>query len=149
MFKNHVTDATETGLWGAPGDIPLGRPLPPVRTQWGDYDGDRKADLTVFRPSTGDWVSLRTVNGMTDYTIRSWGLSSDVPAGRDYDGDGKIDPTVFRPSTGRWFVLLSSTDYSSYVFQDWGLSSDTPVPADYDGDGKATSRSSVRRSGAG
>ena len=113
-FKNHATDASETVSFGAVGDVPLGRAMPPVQTPWGDYDGDRKADLTVFRPSTGDWVSLRSLSGMTDYTLRSWGLSGDVPVGRDYDGDGKIDLAVFRPSLGRWFVLQSSTNYSSY-----------------------------------
>ena len=137
IFKNHVTDSVEIGLWGAPGDIPLGRALPPVQTPWGTYDGDRKADLTVYRPSTGDWISLRSLSGMADYTVRTWGLSSDVPVGRDYDGDGKIDPTVYRPSLGRWLVLQSSTNYTTYASQDFGLSSDTPVPADYDGDGKA------------
>ena len=136
-FKNHLTDAVETAAWGGPGDIPLGRAMPPVQTLWGDYDGDRKADLTVFRPSTGDWVSLRSLSGMTDFTIRTWGLSSDVPVGRDYDGDGKIDPAVFRPSTRRWFLLQSSTNYSTYTVQDFGLSTDKLVPADYDGDGKA------------
>jgi subtilisin-like proprotein convertase family protein len=136
IFKNHVTDSVELGLWGAAGDIPLGRSLPVVQTPWGTYDGDRKADLTVYRPSTGEWVSLRSLSGMTDYTVRNWGLSTDVPVGRDYDGDGKIDPAVYRPSVGRWLVLQSSTNYTTYVSQDWGLSSDTPVPADYDGDGK-------------
>jgi CSLREA domain-containing protein len=134
-FKNHATDASETVLLGQAGDIPLNRALPPVQTVSGDYDGDRKADLTVFRPSTGDWVSLRSLSGMTDYTVRSFGVSGDVPVGRDYDGDGKSDLAVYRPSAGRWFVLPSST--SASVFQDWGLSTDTPVPADYDGDGKA------------
>ena len=124
-------------MFGQAGDIPLNRAMPPVQTPFGDYDGDRKADLTVFRPSTGDWVSLRSLSGMADYTLRTFGLSGDVPVGRDYDGDGKIDFAVYRPSLGRWFVLQSSTNYSAYVMQDWGLSSDTPVPADYDGDGKA------------
>ncbi|MEP6917266.1 MAG: S8 family serine peptidase, partial [Acidobacteriota bacterium] len=137
FFKNRVTDGTELGVWGASGDIPLGRAMPPVQTVWGDYDGDGKADLTVYRPSTGDWVSLRSLSGMTDYTIHTWGLSSDLPVGRDYDGDGKLDPAVYRPSLGRWLVLQSSSNYTSFVSQDFGLSSDTPVPADYDGDGRA------------
>src|SRR6185503_8867779 len=126
-FKNHVSDGNESVAWGAAGDIPLGRTLPPVVTPAGDFDGDRRADLTVFRPSTGDWVSLRSLSGFTDYTIRAFGLSSDVPVGRDFDGDGKIDPAVYRPSIGRWLVLQSSTNYGAYVTQDWGLSSDTPV----------------------
>ena len=136
-FKNHVTDGNETVVWGAAGDIPLGRALPPVMTLPGDFDGDRKADLTVFRPSTGDWVSLRSLSGFSDYTIHTFGLSGDIPVARDYDGDGKIDPAVFRPSTGRWFMLRSSTNFTDYLTQDWGLSGDIPVPGDYDGDGKA------------
>ena len=136
-FKNHATGTSETVVLGMPGDIPLNRALPLVQTRFGDYDGDGKADLTVFRPSTGDWVSLRSLSGMTDYTMRAFGMNGDVPVGRDYDGDGKIDFAVFRPSLGRWFVLQSSTNYGAYVFQDWGLSGDIPVPADYDGDGKA------------
>ncbi|MSO55349.1 MAG: VCBS repeat-containing protein [Acidobacteria bacterium] len=122
----------------SPGDIPLGGPMPLVQqTLWGDYDGDRKADLTVFRPSTGDWVSLRSLNGMTDYTLRTWGLSSDVPVGRDYDGDGKTDFAIFRPSAGKWLILLSTYSNTAYGEYNWGLSTDVPVPADYNGDGKA------------
>jgi hypothetical protein len=136
-FKNHTTDASEAVTFGVSGDIAINRAMPPVEARSGDYDGDRKADLTVFRPSTGDWVSLRSLSGNTDYTVRSWGLAGDVPVGRDYDGDGKMDPAVFRPSSGRWLVLQSAANYNSYVARDWGLSGDIPVPGDYDGDGRA------------
>jgi hypothetical protein len=136
-FKTPATDASETLVFGSTGDIPLNRAMPPLETRFGDYDGDWKADLTVFRPSTGDWVSLRSLSDMTDYTVRTWGLSGDIPVGRDYDGDGKFDPAVYRPSSGRWLVLLSSTNFTSYVSRDWGLSGDIPVPGDYDGDGRA------------
>jgi hypothetical protein len=88
----------------------------------------------VFRPSTGDWVSLRSLSGMTDYTLRSWGISGDVPVGRDYDGDGKADFALYR--NGGWFVLRSSDgQVTSTGFG--GLPQDIPIPADYDGDGKA------------
>jgi phosphatidylserine/phosphatidylglycerophosphate/cardiolipin synthase-like enzyme len=136
-FKNHATSATESVALGGPGDVPLNRATPTLQTQFGDYDGDRKADLTVFRPSTGDWVSLRSLSGMSDYTARSFGLNGDVPVARDYDGDGQMDFAVYRPSAGRWYVLQSSTNSTSYVFRDWGMSGDVPVPGDYDGDGRA------------
>jgi hypothetical protein len=136
-FLNTSTGAIENVTAGQSGDIPLGRPMPAVQTTTGDYDGDRKGDLTVFRPSTGDWVSLRSLSGQSDYTVRSFGSSADTPVGRDYDGDGRFDPAIYRASTGMWYVLQSSTNFSAYVSQEWGLSADTPVPADYDGDGKA------------
>ena len=62
FFKNHLTDATETFTWGLSGDIPLGRVLPPVQVRFGDYDGDRKADLSVYRPSTGGWFLFELVH---------------------------------------------------------------------------------------
>ncbi|MEP6917202.1 MAG: FG-GAP-like repeat-containing protein, partial [Acidobacteriota bacterium] len=137
QFKNHVSDTNESVLWGATGDLPLGGVVAPLTTLAGDFDGDRRADLTVYRPSTGDWLTLRTVNGFTDYTVHTFGLSTDTLVARDYDGDGKIDPAVYRPFTGRWFMLRSSTNFTDYISRDWGLDGDIPVPADYDGDGKA------------
>jgi hypothetical protein len=38
-----------------------------------DYDGDGRADVAVFRPSTGMWY----VRGIFN---RSWGLAGDIPA---------------------------------------------------------------------
>jgi CSLREA domain-containing protein len=136
-FNDHTTDATQIVSFGAAGDIPLGRALPPVQTPWGDFDGDRKADLTVFRPSTSQWYSLRSLSGMADFSVHTFGSSTDTPVPRDFDGDGKLDIAVFQPSIGRWFVLQSSTNYVTFVSQDWGVSGDIPVLADYDGDGKA------------
>jgi hypothetical protein len=93
----------------------------------GDFDGDGKADITVFRPSTGTWY----VRGNTTYV---WGGTGDIPVVGDYDGDGKADVAVFRPSTGTWYIVLSSTGIGvSYTLGGVG---DIPVPGDYDGDGK-------------
>ena len=102
----------------------------------GDFDGDGKADIGFFSPSTGEWHVLRSSSdNMTSIDV-SWGLSTDVPMPGDYDGDGKTDPAVFRPSTGGWYVLKSSTSYTTSMGVSWGLSTDRPMPGDYDGDGK-------------
>ena len=109
----------------------------------GDFDGDWKSDLSVFRPGTGEWFVARS-GGAASAGVQ-WGLKGDVPASADYDGDGKSDLAVFRPSSGNWY-LRSSRDGAIRVFQ-WGLNGDVPIPGDYDGDGR--SDAAVWRPGSG
>jgi hypothetical protein len=115
-------------------------PKPPLK----DFDGDGKADITVFRPSTGQWFVLQSSGSVATY---SWGLATDQPVRGDFDGDGKIDLAVFRASTGQWVICKSSTNFTGDVVYSWGLSTDVPVPGDYDGDG--TTDIAVYRPGTG
>ena len=108
-----------------------------VSNSIGDFDGDGKADVTVFRAATGGWYTLNSSTGYTTSVAHFWGLSTDTPVTGDFDGDGKTDPTIYRPSTGLWAILMSSTNYTTSRTVSWGLSTDVPVPADFDGDGKA------------
>ena len=105
--------------------------------QAADLDLDLKADLTVFRPSTGAWYTLESHAAYSTFSARQWGVSSDTPVPGDYDGDGKTDLGLFRASTGVWWVLLSSTNYTNFLAKQWGVSTDVPVPGDFDEDGKA------------
>jgi hypothetical protein len=102
----------------------------------GDYDGDGKTDIDLYRPSTGNWYIKQSGANYTTALIQSFGAATDVPVSGDYDGDGKADFALYRPSTGTWYVLKSSTNFTTALIQAWGLSTDVPVPADYDGDGK-------------
>ncbi len=96
-----------------------------------DYDGDRKTDISIFRPSAGEWWYQRSLNGQG--YAGQFGASTDRITPADFTGDGKTDIAIWRPSTGEWFVLRSE-DSSFYSFP-FGISGDFPRPADFDGDG--------------
>ncbi len=95
-----------------------------------DYDGDRRSDISVFRPSNGQWWLNRSTDGVIAHTF---GNSTDTVVPADFTGDGKADVAIWR--AGVWFILRSENG-SFYSFP-FGTSGDVPVPGDYDGDGKA------------
>ncbi|HEV7643916.1 MAG TPA: FG-GAP-like repeat-containing protein [Pyrinomonadaceae bacterium] len=95
-----------------------------------DFDGDGRADISIFRPSDGNWYLARSSAG---FTVTHWGQNGDRVAAADYDGDGKTDLAVYR--NGQWWYLKSTTGTFSIV--GWGTANDTLVPSDFDGDGKA------------
>jgi len=109
----------------------------PTNMTVGDYDGDGRADVTVYRSSTGWWFTQHSSDGTLSQ--RGWGAPAlgDRPVPADYDGDGRSDVAVYRQTTGQWFIQRSSDLTLAQLA--WGapVYGDLPVPADYDGDGKA------------
>ena len=96
-----------------------------------DYDGDGKADVTVYHNSTYTTLKTTSNNQSVSYSI---GAAGDKPVIGDYDGDGKADYAVRRTSDNIWRIHYSATDTLDSI--QWGISSDIAVPGDYDHDGK-------------
>ena len=100
----------------------------PNKTEF-DYDGDGRADVSVFRPSNGVWYIDRSTAGITSV---AFGTSTDRIVPADFDGDGKADISIYRD--GEWWTLQSSNlAWRAITF---GTAEDKPQPGDYDGDGK-------------
>jgi len=98
-----------------------------------DFDGDNKTDISIFRPSVGEWWYLRSSDNQN--RAFRFGNNSDKIMPADFTGDGKTDIAFWRPSTGEWFVLRSE-DNSFYSFP-FGAIGDIPSVGDFDADGKS------------
>jgi len=113
---------TQIAQFGSNGDIPVSS----------DYNRNETDDFSVWRPSTGTWLSIDMTTGAT--LNFNWGSGSlgDIPVTGDFDGDGKSDFTVYRPALGTWHIWRSSDNI--YVQRVFGISEDLPLSGDFDGD---------------
>ena len=64
--------------WGLSSDVPV----------VGDFDGDGRADIGVYRPSTATWYILTSSSDYSQTIVQQWGVATDIPVVGDYDGDG-------------------------------------------------------------
>ncbi|PYT00096.1 MAG: hypothetical protein DMF63_09000 [Acidobacteria bacterium] len=90
-----------------------------------DQDGDGITDLTVYRPSTGDWYT----RGSTKNIIRHFGADGDMPVAIPL-AFRNGESTVFRPSTGTWYSQLGCCTAQSVL---WGTAGDIPTAEAFSG----------------
>ncbi len=81
---------TSNALWqiNRIGNVPFGQkgdiPVP------GDYNGDGKAEMAVYRPTTGEWIIDKLKAPV------KLGQPGDIPVPGNYLGNGRIVPAVYR-----------------------------------------------------
>lgn len=121
-YWNSSNGAIQFAIWGQSADVPVP----------GDYDGDGRADLVVWRPSNGSWYQLRSSDG--GLSVVQWGESGDTPLVGDFDGDGRADLSVWRPSNGNWYTIFSSNN--AITVNRYGEPNDIPATGDFDNDGR-------------
>jgi hypothetical protein len=109
----------------------------------GDWDGNGKTEIGVFRKSIGMWFLDYNGDGAwsecsTDRCY-NFGISEDTPVTGDWNGYGKTKIGVFRPSIGRWFLDVNGDGtWSGCVADgcyDFGLPEDLPVTGNWNGGG--------------
>jgi hypothetical protein len=138
FLRNLARGTTTTETWGGSSDVPAVQGARVLSSVASDADTDRRADLAIWRPDTGDWWMTYGAGGFATFDRYRWGAPTDTAVAADYDGDGRVDPAVFRPSTGTWYVLLSTTGYTGWAPNTvFGVGTDRPVPGDYIGSAAA------------
>lgn len=115
-------DGTDPGTGVVPVNYSLSLGITRDR-QMADFDQDGKADISVFRPSTGTWY---TIDSITDQlrTLQFETLGDKPALGKfrsPGSTDGNLDYAVFRPDTGAWYVLNSELGLESFF---WGIGGD-------------------------
>jgi Tol biopolymer transport system component len=116
--------------FGQAGDLPVA----------GDWDGDGKDDVGVFRPgvATGRFFLRQPVRVFFPFQtgfitiVFDFGIAGDQPVAGDWDGDGADTTGVYRPGDPGAFLLSNSFTNNDVDFNfNFGSPGDVPVAGDW------------------
>ena len=146
-IRNSATGTARVEAFGLTGNGTSSADFPVA----GDYDGDGKYDIAVYRfglSPLNSYIIKRSSDGVITYQ-QFGNFTTDYIVPGDYDGDGKFDLAVARTGATAgsplvWWILQSSTSSTRVMI--FGRTSDFPVQGDYDGDSRTDI--SVIREGA-
>ena len=113
----------------------------------GDWNGDRRDDVGVFRPNAVGGPRFFLDEGPRGYSGTypgevgyQFGLVGDVAIIGDWDGNGTDDLGVYRPTTSRYYLDEGARGYTGQTAGElgyqFGLPGDIPLIGDWNGDGK-------------
>jgi uncharacterized delta-60 repeat protein len=136
ILRNPVTNPLQTRrtFWGlAATDYPM----------FGDYDGDLKIDVGVWRPGTAAnpqsyfYIQRSSSQNPNEIYGQPWGIATDSPIQGDFDGDGKDDFAVSRIEGANLSMYILPSGGGGYRRIVFGRANDIALNgADFNGDGK-------------
>jgi hypothetical protein len=121
--------------FGSPGDVPV----------LGDWNGDRRTDIGVWRPGSRVFFIDHNGNGRYDGAVTDrqgqFGIAGDVPLVGDWNGDGRSDVGLWRPGSALFFLDRNQNlKWDGTVVDNlyaFGASGDRPLVGDWSGSGRS------------